>query len=138
MRRLFTYGLLSAMLVACLPTYHNDYRYVLPGTERGQICVQKCRQSRHICNQYCSSSSLSVCEAQERRRAREKYRLYVKDMQSKSKPIELTAESFFDPSYCRYANKETHNCNCMSDYRACFKMCGGMILETRVCESNCH
>lgn len=136
-RTLCLWVMLGILLTACMPTYYTQYKYVMPESERGQMCVQKCKQSRNICKRYCTSSSQSVCESHERSKARRKYQLYVDAMTAKNKPIRLTAESFFDPSYCRYGNRETHECNCKSDYRACYKLCGGQIIAHQMCETNC-
>lgn len=137
MTRMLSLLALICLLTGCVPMYHTDYEFIHPASERGMSCVAKCAYSKAMCNRYCDSPSQSLCEQDERARAKSKYDLYVKDRRAKGKPIYKTEESFFDPAYCRFLNRETHDCNCEEEYRACYKMCGGKVVSKKVCIANC-
>ena len=137
MMRFITLLVMCCLLSACLPVYHTEHQFLQPTSERGKQCVAKCMESRAICNRYCKAPSQSLCEHEERERARIKFNAYVKEMKSRGKPIYKNERSFFDPSYCRFVNRETHDCNCEEEFRACYRMCGGKVIEKTICVTNC-
>lgn len=118
------------MLIGCGPQFRTDYTYIPPETESGQRCILKCHSERKKC-EHRQRTFIQDCEYQQRKIALEKYRNYIEKQRVNGEEIDKNEDYFYDDWACR------SNYDCDVEYRSCYKMCGGRVLEDTYCVKNC-
>lgn len=156
MRFLILAIVLSFGLGACGlsdPRYETQYSLTAPKSAQGRQCAVMCHGNRQTCaanvsaeTRQCTADNRQNC----RRRARSQFRSCLDNMPrgttASARDIQRAHHSNCrsslgsDRSYCdrsSFRRECRPNTDCAADYRQCFKLCGGDVLETRVCVKNC-
>lgn len=127
--RLFTVICL-VLLSGCQKVYETQYDYNQPVAETGRQCVTQCQRAKAVCEKHCQDPA--ACKKQAKTKALEDYALYVSAQEQKGLPVTKDSNSFYNPLQC-----SQELCQCDSDYRACYELCGGTISSRQVCIKNC-
>lgn len=132
--RLFVLGcLLAAGMAGCTPRpyFETTTTYVPPGGDSGRLCVAQCRQAQSVCES-AKELALQTCRAEGLTRAHEDYRAYLKSLpKDYPKKKTKTLGDFERDISC------SSNLYCSSDYKDCFKSCGGRIEQQTYCVKDC-
>lgn len=123
--------LLFFTLCSCQKVFETHYDYTSPVAESGQQCITQCQRVRDVCKRHCGVNP-ELCIKNEKAKSLKKYSSYVKERRRKGLPVTKDSNYFYNPLQC---SKEL--CQCDSDYRACYELCGGQVHERQVCVKNC-
>lgn len=120
------------ILTGCGPIYRTTYSYVPPANERGKMCVIQCQTSKKMCENLCEAKN-SECTYRERDKAHFEYESYVRKQEMEHQPVLRDLDSFYNRSAC-----SQFSCGCEEDYRSCYQLCGGQVVEHRECVAFCN
>ncbi|AWJ86927.1 hypothetical protein TSH58p_26240 (plasmid) [Azospirillum sp. TSH58] len=123
--------LLAAGLAGCGPRLETVENYVLPVSEAGKLCVAQCKQANTVC-QSAKELALQTCRAQGVTRAQAEYQGYLTSLPKDVDKKKIKTFSDFNREPSCYSNL-----TCYSDYKDCYKSCGGRIEAQTYCVSNC-
>lgn len=142
------------------PQYMTEYTLTPPPTEQGRTCVAVCEGNKHSC--LANAESRCQMHAQQAEEQAKSSREQCKERRQLSYQT-CMSESHGDYSVissdCRtnaniaygncmtFANLDNNNTpedctdagtsSCGSEYRSCYRQCGGHIQSKRVCYANC-
>jgi hypothetical protein len=126
---LFILGVI--LLAGCSAKYEKYYTYEFPPSEDGKQCIQQCMKTKDRCLSLCTNDQ-DLCHKNSWLQADKEYQRYVKERQLVGRSINRDMNSFYDPLQCSKVS-----CDCESDYRACYRMCGGVVKVGKRCVAHC-
>lgn len=130
MIRLFSLGILFALLFGCGPIYKQEYSYVAPRTTAGTMCISQCVQNKNMCEQMCQMKN-DNCRAQARADAAYQFEAYKQERYAQGKKIEKSFSNFDNSYAC------SDTCNCRPTFNGCYSACGGQIVSKKICVAFC-
>ncbi len=138
LRRCMRAAAVGALFVlgSCQPIYETTYTFRQPSTIQGKICVNQCEQIRQSCYTNCKLDN-RFCLRESKLEAREDYDKYVERRTKKNKKIKLDL-AYFQRQAARYCSSDSCDSDCDTDYRGCFKNCGGGIDSYTRCTAFCE
>lgn len=108
------------MMFGCAPTYETYYEYKDIKSGEFANCVSYCKVAKDTCLQKCHRQQ-SMCGTH-----------------AKSDLIDGLSKPHADSTLNLYVQQcQESACDCDSDYRACYEMCGGKVIKKERCISNC-
>lgn len=128
LKRLGSVIALTITVAACGPVYRTTYDYIPPEDAAGKQCLNQCLQMFEMCR-----SSAENRAAQERASCQQNATLAYAACLATAK-TDLERSRCSSTSSC---NREADISQCNSEYRLCYRNCGGTVKSREVCVSGC-
>jgi len=119
-------SILLTVLLGCSPQYRTTYLYEVPSTERGRLCVINCQKMKQKCFHW-SENSYQQCLNRD----------VLVNLSTQRSSVETFAPHDAHTSYRCEGRKSSQDENCLSDYNACYELCGGFVEAIQECVMNC-
>ena len=120
-------------LIACGPVYQTSYSYSPPPSLKSTSCINHCQTNQQDCEwqeeqryQACedrASADYNICESNK-----------IYGYNYKKKRTECVANCYCSRTSCSAPNIE----RCTTRYNSCYVGCGGTVVSTTQCVSNCE
>lgn len=130
------------LLAACGPVIETHYDYQPPQGRGGMQCVQNCQYDQSACLEH-TRREKEMCRRDAERRAEREYRRrmddYVHALKQHARDPGKYPEEPREPSkeYPSYFSCDMIREECVPQYHACYRSCGGQVFENQVCVANC-
>jgi len=126
---------LIAVLTSCGPTYRTTYEFIPPESAAGMQCltncqliVQQCESNLRLEQQNCETQAAleyQLCMAS---------RVMGPDPKRGWRSPKCLQNCYCSRRYCSMSSTEV----CQVRFRECYSQCGGKVIGTTVCVSNCE
>lgn len=145
MRRLTLYSMVTTfalLLSACGPQIRTQYDYTPPQSSEGMQCLSSCQATSTQC-QADLEFRKDQCRADAEREAEFEFRLRRSEYQVAIGRFQVDPIRYPLPDKPQKPYVSTYHCDnmsntCESQFRTCYRSCGGQIRETQVCVANCE
>lgn len=121
---------LAVTLSGCAPEYHAMPVFHHPSTPTAKRCISRCLQQKKNCDRR-SGTPHRQCLIAQKKLGHEHFINYVNAMISTGHKVKLTEADFMDYDLCPDQN------HCTRSYKNCYRLCGGVVTEHKVCVKNC-
>ncbi len=146
MRKYNLFLMLAAtfILYSCGPVYHTNYIYTPPKSKSGIDCITDCNKTRTYCEER-QLDDLDRCKDRADRDY-ENCEYHRKEVQNSClKRHKYSSKEYRDclrdmdvSSSCYKANCEMNLKVCEAPFNNCYRICGGIVTEEKVCVSGCE
>jgi len=127
--------ILTVLVVGCGPTYQTSYEFIPPKSTQGMQCLSNCQ----LIVQQCESNLRQESQNCELQAALEHQLCMSSRVMGPDSKLGWRSPKCVQNCYCprRYCSSTSTEV-CQVRFRECYSQCGGKVIGTTVCVSNCE